>query len=343
MTTIVDRSALLKTLKGVGVLDAQGLSPFVAIQLSGDHVEMYRTGLLGYSRTLGAVPSQGEWVHCSAQHLTDCLKVFQGERVGLEVIRGVLMLSEVDSTFETELRVYTVPKERAGQKSHRPGADVLTPDPAWFKECNVGAIPLTTATPSVIEGATLRMVTPYGAVFYTGGEEIPVVHQPRNSTLLLYGGKTFDELSITEAGYYRSVVDGIEVVTAGYKSNSDVFANYKGPTRELARYPAARFVYALGAAATVAIPTGPVTINGQEGVTTRDQHGNLDKFGVTATGSHPIFTLSPKAARAVADVLGQSQEAEVVLSELPGNVFRLTRGAWDFNFKAVITHAQPQN
>jgi hypothetical protein len=335
---VVDRSALLKLLKGVGSLDSQGLSPFVGVQLAEDHVEMYRTGLLGYSRTIGANPGEGEWLQCSAQHFTDCLKVFQGERVGLSVVKGVLMLSEVDSTFETELRIYTVPKERAGQKSHRPGNDVHTPDPGWFSRCNVSAIPTTPGTPSVIEGSTLRMVTPYGAVFFTGSEDFPVNHQPRNSTLSLYGGRTFDELSVTEAGYYRSVHEGIEVMTAGYKATTDIFANYKGISKELARYPAGRFVYALGAASAVAVATGPVIIDPNQGISTRDQHGNLDKFGVTATGAHPVFTLSPKAAQTIADVLKQCSDAEVVLSELPGNIFRLTRGPWDFNFKAVLAH-----
>ena len=332
--TVVDRNTLIKLLRGLGALDNQGLSPFVAVQLGEDGVvEMYRTGMVGYARTLGAAPNQGEWCHCSAAHLVDCLRVFQAERVALHSVGGILVLHEVESMFETELRVHTVPKERAGHKSHKPGADVFVPEPGWFKDCDLS--PFVMAAPSVLDQDTLRMVTQFGALFFHGPQPIDTAFHPRNSTLLHCGGRTFDELSITEGGYYRTVADGIEMVTAGYKPAGDIFLNYRGDSKKLASYPAERLVYALKAAASLAVPSGPIMIHPKEGVTARDQHGNLDRFGMTASDSHTPFTLTPKAAKTVADALGQSSDAEVVLSELPGQVYRLTRGPWDFNFKAV--------
>ena len=93
----------------------------------------------GYVETDDAPPLADDgWTFVAFTHLQDCLRFIESDDVEIGVLpHGGVSLRAVASTFDTELRVHTVPRNRSGFKAHNPGAGYVALDPAWLGGLNV--------------------------------------------------------------------------------------------------------------------------------------------------------------------------------------------------------------
>lgn len=330
MAVTAEKSTLLKSLKWLQLVELDGGSPYVGVCLDGGIVSLYRTGVTGFVRTLeGPVPSDPSWVQCSAAHLQECLRLLPEDQVNLDIVNGILMLSQVESAFETELKVWTVPFDRAGHKAHKPGADTESLDLTWLRGADFK--PFQFSAPAAIIDKTLGFATSAGIVFYSLDTEPTAKIWPREVALRALSGVEPSELVITANNYYCGVADGVEFAFAGHSSGQHI---YKGlvdakPT-DVCEFPASRLIFALKTAASIAGPTSAVQLAFADGVTVRDAHGNIDKFGVGASATHDTMKLNPRAIKVLVEAFEQDPNEIVKLQDLGSGAYKFSRGPWAF-------------
>jgi hypothetical protein len=326
---VAEKVTLLRNLKWLQLVELDGGSPYVGVNLHDDVVSLYRTGVTGFVRTLeGPLPTDKSWVQCSAAHFQECLRLLPEEKVGLDVVNGTLILSQVESAFDTELRVWTVPFDRAGHKAHKPGDDVESLSTNWLRGADFKSFQFS-ANAVVIE-KTLGIATPAGLVFY--GLETAMASKiwPREAALKALSGIEPQELVITSNNYYCGIADGIEFAFAGHATGVHIYKDaVDTKATDVCVFPAERLLFALKTAASIAGPTSAVTISHAEGVTVRDAHGNIDKLGVGASATHDTLKISPRSVRTMIDAFEQDSAAEIKLLDL-GTAYKFTRGPWSF-------------
>jgi len=330
MAVIAEKITLLRYLKWLQLVELDGGSPYVGVSLNDGVVSLYRTGVTGFVRTLdGPIPSDTSWVQCSAAHLQECLRLLPEEQVSLDNVNGTLVLSQVESTFETELKVWTVPFDRAGHKAHKPGDDVEALDVLWLRGADFK--PFQFGAPAAIIEKTLGVATTAGILLYELGTAPTTKVWPREALLRALSGTTPSELVITANNYYCGICDGIEFAFAGHQTGSHI---YKQPldmkATDVCEFPAARLIFALKTAGSIAGPTAAVTISYPDGVTVRDAHGNVDKFGVGASEVHDPIKLSPRSIKVIVDAFDQDQNEIVKLQDLGNGTYKFSRGPWAF-------------
>jgi hypothetical protein len=330
MAVIAEKNALLRNLKWLQLVELDGGSPYVGVSLENGVVSLYRTGVTGFVRTLdGPAPSDPSWAQCSAAHLQECLRLLPEEKVSIENVNGTVVISQVESAFETELRVWTVPFDRAGHKAHKPGDDVEILDNLWLRGADFK--PFQFGAPAAIVDKVLGITTTGGIIFYELATAPTTKVWPREALLRALSGTEPSELVITANNYYCGVCDGLEFAFAGHSTGAHI---YKQPldmkATDVCEFPAARLIFALKTAASIAGPTSLVNLSYADGVTVRDAHGSVDKFGVGASATHDTVKLSPRAIKVLVDAFDQDANEVVKLQDLGTGTYRFSRGPWAF-------------
>lgn len=340
--TTTSKSTLRSVLGQTELIDPYGLSPFVALHLGeADRVHVRRTGAIGYIETDDAPPLSDEgWTFVAFAHLQDCLRVIESDDVEITVLgHGGVSLRAVAATFDTELRVHTVTRNRSGFKAHNPGAGYVTLDPAWLGGLNVK--PFTLSVQPIVEGQRVIMMTASGALVWQTTYDPQVPSHPRESFLKAVSGMTEGTLELTENGFYHAHLGAVHIYTAGHQRNSLAVGPLLAPAQgEVVELPAGRLVQALKSATALAAQGASVQINPRTGVTTKDPYSNPARFSLGDVQPFPGLAVSGKAAKFLADALEQTSDAGVALTGVSGaaDLFRFTRGACEVTVRSVPTY-----
>jgi hypothetical protein len=342
LTSMIDKTDLLKTLKTIQSFDPQG-SPYVAVQLMGDDRPLfYRSSHFGYIQSVGF--GLGALTYVSLAHFQERLKVLAEDSVELGLDgSGILRIASSDDLYPHELRVHTVRKEQAGLKQHDVGKRVHDIDPTAFAGIDVKPFKLS-FLPALMQGK-LMLPTVSGIVMWQGPESLkPITLYPRDTFLRLVAGHTPSEIVIMSNGYWGVVGDGLTTFVAGHNAlgSKGLFDAFNVPGRSIARFPAKRFLMALNQASSLASDADPVLLDPKIGVQVSDRFGNDGKFSLGPASDWPQFRIYGSTAKVIVDALSQSKEDEhddVVLYDVPtetsGQTLRLSRGSFEVNFKTM--------
>lgn len=338
MTTSA-KTTLRTTLAQTEQIDPNGLSPFVALHLGEpDRLHVRRTGAVGLVETVDAPPPDADgWVYVAYNHLQDCLRFIESDEVAISVLgHGGVQLRTVNSPFETELRVHTVPAARSGFKRHTPG-DPFTPlDPTWLNGLNVKS--LTLVTPPLLEGQKLLLLTSSGMVTWATAFDAQLPTHPRESFLKAIAGMTEGTLELTERGFFHAILGGVHIYTAGHQSKLMQAGALGHPDGELVvSLPAGRLVQALKSAVALAGQGAGVQISPKAGVTTRDSYANPARFSLGDVPPFPTLSVTAKTAALLADSLCQTLDPEVLVRHVAQHpdVYRMTRGGCEVSFRTI--------
>lgn len=337
--TTTSKSTLRSVLGQTELIDPHGLSPFVALHLGeADRVHVRRTGAIGYVETDDAPPLADDgWTFVAFTHLQDCLRFIESDDVEIGVLpHGGVSLRAVASTFDTELRVHTVPRNRSGFKAHNPGAGYVTLDPAWLGGLNVK--PFSLSTQPVLDGPKIILMTASGLLVWQATYDPGVPSYPRESFLKAVSGMTEGTLELTENGFYHAHIGSMHIYTAGHQLRSLATGQLNGLANdEAVELPAGRLVQALKAATALAATGASVQINPRTGVTTKDQYSNPARFSLGDVQPFPGLAVSVKTAKFLADALEQPNDEQVSLAQVVGapDIFRFTRGVCEATVRSV--------
>jgi hypothetical protein len=331
---LIDKGDLLKLLRTVATFDTNA-SPYVAIQLVDDGLpRFYRSSNFGFiqSKDFGVTKQ----TYISLSHFQDCLKVLGEEKVQIALdANGIVKIYSTDNTFESELRIHTVPATQAGLKHHDIGDIKMRLEPLALAGINTS--PFKVATPPVLVNGKLMLATANGIVMWQGPDTLRTIQlQPRDAFLrLVAGSSAVEELVLTEKGYWGVVIAGLLFFISGHNIGRPLFDVYNVPGVELARLPAQRLVFALGAAAALCSDNDRVELDPVDGVMTRDKFGNDSKFSLGAATGWTKFATFGKTAKTLVDALSQSKDEEAVLEKLTSThpTMRLRRGNFEVSFK----------
>lgn len=337
--TTTSKATLRSVLGQTELIDPQGLSPFVALHLGeADRVHVRRTGAIGYVETEDAPTAEDPgWTFVAFAHLQDCLRFIESDEVEIAVLpHGGVSLRAVASTFDTELRVHTVPRLRSGFKRHTPGASFLPLDASWLAGLNVK--PFALSVPPILDGQRVILITASGAVVWTASYDPAVPSFPRESFLKAISGMTEGALELTENGFYHARLGAVHIYTAGHQTRMHTGGALLGPAAEATvALPAGRLVQALKAATALAAQGASVQINPRTGVTTKDQYANPARFSLGDVEPFPGMAVSTKTAKLLADALEQTNDETVTLTQVLGHtdIIRLTRGVCEVSFRII--------
>jgi len=332
--SIVDKSTIIQTLFAVDKFDATA-SPFIALCLANANV--YRSSSFGFISSKGMIVDKTS-VFVSLGHLYDCLKAMPEDKVELEVdATGVLCVRSIESPFESELRVHTLPASeiaKAGMKRHELGKFSAVLKPELFQGFNSKPFPV--AAPPILLNGKLLLSTPYGIVMWQGPPALSDVKlHPRDSFLRFISGGV-EEVYITDTGYWGASNGPLISFLSGHNLSTNLHQAYNIPGEKVAEFPAKRLVAVLAAAASLCDSSKKVEITPDKGVVTYNSFGNPQEFHLGPQKGWTAFAVFAQAAKLVADALAQTNEEIAVLYRVEQKSYptmRLTRGPWEVNFK----------
>lgn len=336
---LLDKSDLLKTLRALETFDTSA-SPFVAVQLVENRTpEFYRSSINGQIQTNYFDLLKTGNTYVSLSHFRDCLRALPEEKVELSLDpNGILKIASMDNSFDSEIRVHTVPVAQAGLKAHDLGNLATSLSPTTFLGCDTS--PFAAASPPMLINGRLFISTKFGAVIWTGPEPLRAIQlQPREPFLkLVTGNPAVEDLFISEKGYWGAKVNGMLIFSYGHMLGKELFNAYNVPGVELARFPAARLVQAMHAAAGLCADQDKVEVRPKEGIVVRDKFGNDSKFGLGGGEGWHKFAAFGKTMKTIADALSQSKDEEAVLYDVPSftnPTKRFRRGPWEVSFRTL--------
>jgi hypothetical protein len=257
--------------------------------------------------------------------------------LGLDA-NGVLLIKSIDSSFESELRVYTLPPTdvaKAAMKRHDLGKFSGVLKAELFRNFNVKPFPV--AAPPLLQFGKLLLSTPHGIIMWQGPDALRDVKlHPRNSFLRFISGG-IEEVYLTDTGYWGATDGSLIMFAGGHNLGAHLHQAYNIPGEKIAEFPAARLVSVLESAATLCDASRKVEINPDKGVTTRNSFGNLQEFHVGSQKGWQPFSIFGQSAKLISDALSQTNEEVVTLSRVDQKSFptvRFTRGPWEVNVKS---------
>jgi hypothetical protein len=336
---LLDKSALLKTLKALETFDTNA-SPFIAVQLvENQFPRFFRSSINGQIQSNEFDLMRTGNTYVSLSHFKDCLRVLE-DKVELALDpNGVLKIASTDQSFDSEIRVHTVPPAQAGLKYHELGGVATRLSCTTFLGCDTS--PFAAASPPMLVQGRLFISTKYGAVMWHGAADTlgSIQLQPREPFLkLITGNPAVQDLFITEKGYWGAMVSDMVICNYGHMLGREIFDAYAAPGVELTRFPAARLVQALHAAAGLCADQDKVDIRPKEGIVVRDRFGNDSKFSLGGGDGWHRFTAFGKTMKTIADALAQAKDEEAVLYDVPSfsnPTKRFRRGPWEVTFRIL--------
>lgn len=334
---LTDKNDLLRSLKAMQAFDKG--SPYVSVQLppNGGKPQFFRSspdGLIFTKDFAPGVPVS----HVSLEHFITCLRNLPEDTIELGLdANGILRIFGTSSDiFESESHVLTVNPRQAGGFVHNTGEVLVKVEPTVFAGINVSKFALN--APPVIANRKLMLSTKASAtVVWTGPEaldKVPPLYPRENFLRAIAGEPIVDDLGVTAGGYWMGSVAGLVTFVRGHTTGRQHFDIYNGPAlQEVAKLPAERLLLGLNAAYGLLEPAERVDIDPRLGVMAKGKFGdNRNSLGLT--GDWPKFTILAQAAKVIHDALVQSLEDEAILyTSGPGNM-RLSRGAFEVNFKS---------
>jgi hypothetical protein len=336
---LLSKNDLLKTLRSLSEFDTNA-SPFVAVQLVENSLpRFFRSSINGQIMSSDFDLLKTGNTYVSLSHFKDCLKVLPEEKIELSLDpNGILKISSLDNTFDSEIRVHTVPVTQAGLKAHDLGGVATRLGANTFLGCDTS--PFAAASPPMLVNGRLFISTKFGAVMWNGPDWLRAVQlQPREPFLkLITGNSAVEDLFLTEKGYWGTAIAGMVIFSYGHLLGRELFDAYAAPGVELTRFPAARLVQALHAAAGLCDDQDKVEIRPKEGIVVRDKFGNDSRFSLGGSDGWQKFTAFGRTMKTIADALSQAADEEAVLLDIPSftnPTKRLQRGPWSVSFKTL--------
>jgi len=331
--SIVDKEAILKTLGAVDKFDTTA-SPFLALRL-GD-AKVYRSSSFGFVASKDMLVDTSS-VFVSLDHLYDCLKAMPEPKVELDLDKqGCLIVKSIESPYESELRVHTIPKEevaKAGMKRHDLGKFSGILKPELFRGFNSKPFPV--AAPPILSAGKLLLSTPSGIIMWQGPDTLRDVKlHPRESFLRFISGG-IEEVYLTDTGYWGASNGPLVIFLSGHNLSTNLHQAYNVPGEKVTEFPAKRLVEVLGAAAALCDSSKKVEFDPAKGIVTRNAFGNPQEFGLNPQKGWQAFSIFGNAAKLIHDALSQTNEETAVLYRVEQSypTMRLTRGPWEVNFK----------
>ena len=329
----VDKVEILKTLRTIANFDDEA-SPFAALSLS--NAKFYRSSAFGYIMSKNAVVDASS-VYVSISHLQDCLRAMPEEKLELALDNKTVVVKSIAAAFQSELRVHTVDVQNAGLKKHPVSNIKTTLSPDIFKGFDIK--PFDVAAAPLLREGRLLVVTPFGAVIWTGPESLKVLNVQSNprENFLRFVSAGCESILITDNGYWGAVGSDLVSFISGHNIAPHLFQLFDVDAEPLATVPANRLVEALKAAAGLCDAGRKVEIKPKEGVTAEDAFGNVSKFGLGDVAGLPQATLPPQSAKLIVDALSQTSEENAVLYwiDQKNPVLRVTRGSFEVNIKII--------
>ncbi len=337
---LLDKGNLLKILRALETFDTNA-SPFVAVQLvENNFPRFFRSSINGQIQSADFDLLKTGNTYVSLSHFKDCLRVLIEEKVELSLDpNGILKISSMDQSFDSEIRVHTVPATQAGLKSHELGDVATQLISNTFLGCDTS--PFAAASPPMLVKGRLFISTRFGAVMWHGAADtLGVIQlQPREPFLkLVTGNSAVEELFLTEKGYWGTRIAGLVIFSYGHMLGKELFDAYAAPGVELTRFPAARLVQALHAAAGLCADQDKIEIRPKEGIVVRDKFGNDSKFSLGGGEGWHKFAAFGRTMKTIADALTQDKSEEVILYDVPSFVNptkRLRRGSFEVSFRTL--------
>lgn len=336
---LLDKGDLLKTLRGLHSFDT-GASPYIAVQLvENNSPRFYRSSAYGQIQSLDFDLLKTGNTYVSLSHFQDCLKVISEDKLELSLDpNGILKIASTDNSFESEIRVHTVPVSQAGLKSHDLGSLVTSLSPTTFLGCD--SSPFSAATPPMLVNGRLFISTKYGAIMWDGPDCLKDIQlQPRESFLkMVTGNLAVEDLFISEKGYWGAKINGMLVFNHGHMLGREIFNAYNVPGVELTRFPAARLVQTMGQAAALCADQDKVDVVPKEGIVVKDKFGSNSKFSLGGGEGWTKFSTFGRTMKTIADALSQSKDEEAILYDVPSftnPTKRLRRGPWEVSFRVL--------
>jgi hypothetical protein len=337
---LLDKNDLLKLLRSLVNFDTNA-SPYIAVQLvEDDFPRFYRSSSFGQIQSSDFNLQKSGNTYVSLSHFQDCLRVLAEEKVELSLDpNGILKITSTDNSFDSEIRVHTVPVTQAGLKSHDLGIVTTRLDSTTFLGCDTS--PFVAAAPPILSEGRLLIITKYGAIMWDGPETLKKVpFWPRESFMkLVSGNPQVDDLILTDKGYWGVRIQGMNIMSHGHLIGRELFNVYNVPGVELARFPAQRLVYALGAAAGLCEEQDRIEIVPKEGIVTHDRFGSVSKFSLGGVEGWSRFATFGRTVKTIADALIQvKDDEEVVLFDVPSfsnPTKRFRRGQFEISFRTV--------
>jgi hypothetical protein len=335
---LINKAEVLKSLKMIAGFDPTA-SPYVAVQFPPDGAApaFYRSSNYGFIKSK-SIDDAGELTYVSLSHLQDCLKNLPDDQIDMAVEKnGGLKVSSVDAMFDNYLRVHTVHLSQAGLKRHSIGEVVTRLSPQVFSAFDVKPFHAE-AAPSLIKGI-LTLGTLHGVVMWHGATMAlnAVNLSPRESFLrMVCGSEDIEEVVITDHNYWGVSIAGLTTYISGHTMGRQLFDSYDVAGEELAKLPAERLVFALKAAANLCGDTQKVLVDPKRGIESRDRFGNEAVFSLGVGGWNKFYIFA-KTAKAIIDVISQTNEEEAVLYNVPQPhpTMRLKRGNFEINFRIL--------
>jgi len=336
---LLDKKNLLKTLRALETFDTNA-SPFIAVQLVENSTpRFFRSSINGQIQSQDFDLLKTGNTYVSLSHFKDCLTALPEDKIELSLDpSGVLKIASMDNAFDSEIRVHTVPPTQAGLKAHDLGDIATRLGANTFLMCDTS--PFAAASPPMLSNGRLFMATKFGAVIWNGPEWLqPIQLQPREPFLkLVTGNAAIQDLFLTEKGYWGTMIAEMVIFSYGHMLGKELFSAYNVPGVELTRFPAARLVQALRAAAGLCGDQDKVDIRPKEGIVLRDKFGNDSKFSLGGGEGWQKFTAFGKTMKTIADALAQSDAEEAVLYDVPSftnPTKRFRRGPWEVSFRTL--------
>ena len=328
---LLNKSELLKTLKSIFGFDVSA-SPYAALQLNADGPCFYRSSLTGFiqSKDYGTSVT----THILLSHLRDSLQVLRDEAVELSLDKnGVLKISSTDTVYESEIRVHTVRAEQAGLKYHQIGDIVYRIPPHIFQDFD--ARPFTCAAQPTLVDGRIMIPTQSGIVVWSGPGELKSLQLfPRESILkFISAANTLERVVVSSKGYWGVAANGLISFISGHTTGATLYQSYNHPGKTLGTLPAERLMVALESAQNMC-GENKIDVCPTQGITTKDTTGNQSKFAIGQHTGWDRFSITGKTAGTIVNALSQSSEADVVLSQIPNQALRLSRGVWEVNFRS---------
>jgi hypothetical protein len=325
---LVDKAELLKTLRALHAFDFG--SPYLAVYVD-EPLTFYRSSPFGFiqsvNRSIAVNPT-----YANLAQLQERLRILPEEAVEIDIDpNGVLVISSIDNTFFNELRVHTVKAAAAGVKEHDIGVIGLRLDPRIFSGFN--AKPFQIVSNPFLKRGKILLPTTTGIVTWQGPAELEKLNiQPRDTFLKFISGGV-EEIYITDKGYWGARTDKLLSFIGAHTGSDLLFNTYDVVGTKLATYPAKRLCQALQSASSIV--SGTISMKADE-IVTKDQQGNVCRFGVGGTGTVMPFNIFSKSAKLIVDALEQAIDEEVTLHSITvggHSTMRLERGNWQVAFK----------
>lgn len=332
--SIVDKKAILESLSAADDFDAAA-SPFIAMRL--ENGSLYRSSSIGFISTQGMMVDD-DCVFVSLAHFYDCMKAMPEDKVELALEPGSkvpsLLVKSIESNYNSELRVRTVPKEESCLKSHDLGIVCEVIDPKLFKGFNAKAFKIA-APPFMIAGKIL-ISTQHGIAMWQGPAALQSIKLHPRDSFLKFLNPGVRDIFLTDKGFWGASTGSLVMFQSSHNLSANLHQTYNVPGEKVAEFPAYRLTQVLAAAADLCDSSKNVRFDPAKGIVSHNQYGNPQEFGLGPQKGWTGFSVFWQSAKLIHDALSQADDETAVLYRVDVHSYptmRLTRGPWEVNFK----------